>query len=98
MQSNPLEQDAPLAVVTFEVATDCGTSGIVTRRFEPEMPIVCKAERVTISDTTPEEPLVCTTPVNEAAPVLAPFALGSGFIGMLPTAVLACMPVVTVAA
>src|SRR6266496_1532828 len=97
-QSKLLWQAASPTVVTFAVATDCCTSGMVTGTFEPLMPTVSKAERVTISDTAPEEPPVCTTPVNDAGPLLTPLVPGSGVAGILPTAVLSCTPAVTVGA
>src|SRR6266568_8110225 len=97
-QSKPLWQAASPTVVTFAVATDCCTSGMVTRTFEPLMTTVCKADRVTISDTAPEEPPVCAKPVRDDGPVLAPIVPGSGVTGILPTAVLSCTPAVTVGA
>jgi len=63
MQSNPPEQDAPLAVVTS------GGNGLLHERNGYEKLdhlrlIICKAESVTISATAPEYHPVCTTPVN----------------------------------
>ncbi len=91
MQSVFAGQLAPGAVVTFAVTADCAASGTVTSRLALFTVIGSSAESVMSAAVAALPVLVVIIPVIEAG-------TRAGVRGTVPSELLACTPVITVAA